>query len=153
YLANLGGYPFYTKGEPREAVTVLNIVHGGGVILPMRAGVEIPSKPLLMHWVAAVFSIIAGRVTELSVRLASALFAVGGMLVCYLYTRRLFDDSIALLAAMMLGTTFQYLQAGTGARVDMTLSFFTEIAFFEFLAIAEGLTSRRMLLFSALAFA
>src|SRR5712692_3383475 len=34
----LGGYPFYTKGEPREAVTVLNIVSGGGVILPRRAG-------------------------------------------------------------------------------------------------------------------
>src|SRR5262249_4965414 len=99
------------------------------------------------------FSIVSGRVTELSVRLPSALFAIGGMLVCYLYTRRLFDDSVALLAAVMLGTTFQYLQAGTGARVDMTLSFFSEIAFFEFLAIAEGLPSRRMLWFTALAFA
>src|ERR1700758_1754297 len=47
YMVNLGGYPLYTKGEPREAVTVYNIVHGGGVILPQRAGVEIPSKPLL----------------------------------------------------------------------------------------------------------
>ncbi|MGH7781692.1 MAG: hypothetical protein ACREQR_17900, partial [Candidatus Binataceae bacterium] len=44
YLVNLGGYPLYTKGEPREAVTVFDIVHGGGVILPQRAGVEIPSK-------------------------------------------------------------------------------------------------------------
>src|SRR5579864_6129098 len=39
YLVNLGGYPLYTKGEPREAVTVFDIVHGGGVILPMRASV------------------------------------------------------------------------------------------------------------------
>src|SRR5579872_6144494 len=62
FIVNLGGAPLYTKGEPREAVTVFDIVHGGGVILPMRAGVEIPSKPLLMHWLAAIVSLIAGGV-------------------------------------------------------------------------------------------
>src|SRR5258708_23398449 len=46
YLVNLGGYPLYTKGEPREAVTVFAIVHGGGLILPQHAGIGIPSKPL-----------------------------------------------------------------------------------------------------------
>jgi hypothetical protein len=57
FIVNLGGYPMYSKGEPREAVTVFDIVHGGGIILPMRAGVEIPSEPLLMHWIAALVSI------------------------------------------------------------------------------------------------
>ncbi|MGH7836941.1 MAG: hypothetical protein ACREQC_03850, partial [Candidatus Binataceae bacterium] len=38
FLLNLGGYPLYTKGEPREAVTVFNMLHGGGFILPLRAG-------------------------------------------------------------------------------------------------------------------
>src|ERR1700689_3107257 len=56
FILNLGTAPLYTKGEPREAVTVFDIVHGGGVILPLRAGVEIPSKPLLMHWLAALVS-------------------------------------------------------------------------------------------------
>jgi 4-amino-4-deoxy-L-arabinose transferase-like glycosyltransferase len=153
FLVNLGGYPLYTKGEPREAVTVYDMLHGGGIILPMRAGVEIPSKPLLMHWCAALLSLAAGGVTELTVRLPSALFAIAGILVCYLYVRRLFDDPTALIAALMLGTTFQYLQAGTGARVDMTLTFFLEIAFFEFIMIAERLTARRMLLYFAIALA
>src|ERR1700674_1094144 len=81
YLVNLGGYPFYTKGEPREAVTVFAIVHGGGVILPQRAGIEIPSKPLLMHWLAALISLVAGGVDEFSVRLPSAAFAIAGMMV------------------------------------------------------------------------
>ena len=153
YLVNLGGYPFYTKGEPREAVTVFAIVHGGGVILPQRAGIEIPSKPLLMHWLAALISLIAGSVDEFSVRLPSAAFAIAGVIVCYNYVRRLFDEVIALLAALILATTFQYLQAATGARVDMTLTFFMEVAFFEFIAIAEGLTRRRMLLYFAIALA
>jgi len=153
YLVNLGGYPFYTKGEPREAVTVFAIVHGGGVILPQRAGIEIPSKPLLMHWLAALVSLIAGSVDEFSVRLPSAAFAIAGVIVCYNYVRRLFDEVVALIAALILATTFQYLQAATGARVDMTLTFFMEVAFFEFIAMAEGLTRRRMLLYVAIAFA
>lgn len=153
YLVNLGGYPLYTKGEPREAVTVFDIVHGGGIILPMRAGVEIPSKPLLMHWIAAIFSLAAGAVTAFTVRLPSALFAVAGILACYGYVRRLYDSTIALLAALILGTTVQYLQAGTGSRVDMTLTFFLTLAFFEFIMIAEGLTRRRMTLYLAIAFA
>jgi 4-amino-4-deoxy-L-arabinose transferase-like glycosyltransferase len=153
YLLNLGGYPLYTKGEPREAVTVFDIVHGGGVILPMRAGVEIPSKPLLMHWLAAIVSLIAGGVSEWTVRLPSALCAIGGMLACYLYVRRLFDQRAGLVAALILGTTFQYVQAGTGARVDMTLTFFLELAFFEFLMIAEDLSQRVTLLYLAIAMA
>ena len=104
YLVNLGGYPLYTKGEPREAVTVFDIVHGGGVILPQRAGVEIPSKPLLMHWMAALVSIVAGGVNEFSVRLPSAGLAIAGVIVCYFYVRRLFDDVTALFAALILAT-------------------------------------------------
>ncbi len=153
YLVNLGGYPLYTKGEPREAVTVFDIVHGGGVILPQRAGVEIPSKPLLMHWMAALVSLLSGGVNEFSVRLPSAGLAIAGVIVCYFYVRRLFDDVTALIAALILATTFQYLQAATGARVDMTLTFFMEVAFFEFILMAEGLTHRRMLLYVAIALA
>jgi 4-amino-4-deoxy-L-arabinose transferase-like glycosyltransferase len=153
YLVNLGGYPLYTKGEPREAVTVFDIVHGGGVILPQRAGVEIPSKPLLMHWIAAIVSLVVGGVSEFSVRLPSAGLAIAGAIVCYFYVRRLFDNVTALIAALVLATTFQYLQAGTGARVDMTLTFFMEVAFFEFIFMAEGLTQRRMLLYAAIALA
>lgn len=151
FIANLGGYPLYTKGEPREAVIVLNMIQGGGVILPMRAGVEIPSKPPFMHWMAAALSVLCGRVNEWTVRLPSASLALLGVIVCYLYVRRLFDNRAALLSAIMLATTLQYLQAGSGARVDMTLTFFMQIAFFEFVMIAEGLTTRRYLLYLALA--
>ena len=153
FIVNLGGAPLYTKGEPREAVTVFDIVHGGGVILPMRAGVEIPSKPLLMHWLAAIASVIAGGVSAWTVRLPSALGAIAGMVATYLYVRKLFEARAALIAAIMLGTTFQYMQAGTGSRVDMTLTFFMTVAFFEFLVIAEGLGKRTTLLYLAIALA
>src|SRR5690242_11029030 len=150
FLVNLGGYPLYTKGESREAVTVFDIVHGGGIILPMRAGVEVPSKPLMMHWLAALASLAAGQVDEMTVRLPSALCGILGLLTCYCYVRRFFDDHSALISALILGTSCQYLQAG-GARVDMTLTFFLEVAFFHFLAIAEGLSKRTTPLYLAIA--
>ncbi|MGH7986739.1 MAG: ArnT family glycosyltransferase, partial [Candidatus Binataceae bacterium] len=151
FIVNLGGYPLYTKGEPREAVTVYDIVHGGGVILPMRAGVEIPSKPLMMHWLAAIVSVLGRTVNPWTVRLPSGLLAIGAMLLCYFYVRRLFEARAALFTALILGTTFQFMQAGTGARVDMTLTFFMEIAFFEFLMIAEQLSTRTTLMYVAIA--
>ncbi len=150
FLTNLGGYPLYTKGETREAVTVLDIVRGGGVILPMRAGVEVPSKPLMMHWLAALASLVAGQVNEWTVRLPSAVCAILALAICYWYVRRLFDERSALIAALVLGTSFQYLQAG-GARVDMTLTFFLEVALFHFLAIAEGLSQRTTPLYLSIA--
>ncbi len=153
YLVNLGGYPLYTKGEPREAVTVFDIVHGGGVILPQRAGVELPSKPLMMHWLAALISLALGGVSEFSVRLPSAALAIAGVIACFMYVRRLFDEVSGLLAALIMATTFQYLQSATGARVDMTLAFFMEVAFFEFILLAEGLTQRWIPLYVAIALA
>jgi 4-amino-4-deoxy-L-arabinose transferase-like glycosyltransferase len=150
FIVNLGGYPLYTKGETREAVTVFDIAHGGGIILPMRAGVEVPSKPLMMHWLAALVSLAAGQVNEWTVRLPSAVFAILGLIICYCYVRRFFDEHSALIAAVLLGTSCQYLQAG-GARVDMMLTFFLEVALFHFLAIAEGLTKRSAPLYLAIA--
>jgi 4-amino-4-deoxy-L-arabinose transferase-like glycosyltransferase len=156
FLVNLGGYPLYTKGEPREAVVVLDMFKGHSLssfLLPMRAGVEIPSKPLLMHWLIAALSLITGGVGEWTVRLPSAILAIAGVLCSYLYVRKLFNERAALFSALILATNFQYLQAAGGARVDMTLTFFMEVGFFEFLMIAEGLTSRRLLLYVALALA
>ncbi len=149
-IVNLGAYPIYTKGEPREAIRILDIVRGGGWILPTQAGIGLPWKPPALYWLGALISLAAGAVNEWTVRLPSGLLAVGGMLCCYAYVRRLFDDRGALAAALILATTFQYGQSATAARVDMTLTFFMAIAFFEFIAIAEGLTRRRMLLYAAL---
>jgi len=156
FFVNLGGYPLYTKGEPREAVTVLDMLKGHSLVsflLPMRAGVEIPSKPLLMHWLIASLALISGGLGEWTIRLPSAILATLGVLCCYLYVRRLFSAATGLFAALILATNFQYLQAAGGARVDMTLTFFMEVAFFEFLMIAEDLTARRLPLYFALALA
>lgn len=151
FFVNLGGYPLYTKGEAREAVTVLAMVRGAGVILPMRAGIEVPSKPPMMHWLAAAISKAAGDVSELNVRLPSAVLGTGAVLLCYAYIGRLIAAQAGLCAAILLASSVQFIQAATGARVDMTLTFFMELAFFEFLALAQGASTRWWLFYGAMA--
>ncbi len=148
------GHPMYTFGEPREGVTVIDVVNGRGFILPQDPLVEMPFKPPMMRWLATLFTEIAGGkagISELTIRMPSATLGIGAMIVCYAYGAALFEPIVGLGGALMLGTSLQFLQAATNARVDMTLTFFLEVAFFEFLLMAEGLTSRWPLLYLALA--
>jgi 4-amino-4-deoxy-L-arabinose transferase-like glycosyltransferase len=147
-------HPMFTFGEPREGVTAIDVVNGHGFIVPRDPLVEMPFKPPMMRWLATLFAELAGGpkgLTELTMRLPSATLGIGGMLVCYAYGAALFEPIVGLMAALMLGTSLQYLQAATNARVDMTFTFFLEVAFFEFLLMAEGLTSRWLLLYLAAA--
>src|ERR1044071_6720919 len=45
--------PIWQHGEAREGLVVWGIVHNNEWILPFRNG-ELPSKPPLFHWLAAV---------------------------------------------------------------------------------------------------
>jgi 4-amino-4-deoxy-L-arabinose transferase-like glycosyltransferase len=153
YFIDLG-HPMYTFGEPREGVTVIDVLSGHGLILPRDPIVEMPFKPPMMRWLASLSAELAGGLkglTETTMRLPSATLGIGGMLVCYAYGAALFEPIVGLLAALMLGTSLQYLQAATIARVDMTFTFFLEVALFEFLFMAEGLTSRWLLFYLAVA--
>ena len=61
FFWGLGAVPFYTRGEPREAVVVWEICSTGEWILPLRNGTEIPSKPPLFHWLGALLAKALGR--------------------------------------------------------------------------------------------
>jgi hypothetical protein len=45
YLTGIAEIPFYTKGEPREALVVWEMSHGASHVLPLRNGTELPSEP------------------------------------------------------------------------------------------------------------
>lgn len=122
YLWGLGDVPFYTKGEPREATVVWEIYTTGEWILPLRNGQIIPSKPPLFHWLGAVLSLAWGGVSELTVRLPSALLAILGVLLTYTAGAALWSVEAGFIAALILGTSFEWLRAATTARVDMTLT-------------------------------
>ena len=71
-LWGLGLTPFHTRGEPREAVVVQDLVAHNRWILPRRNAVELPRKPPLFYWLAGAAARARGAVDEASVRLPSA---------------------------------------------------------------------------------
>jgi len=121
-LFGVAGLPFYTKGEPREAVVVWEMAHDGGLVLPMRNGDEVPSKPPLFHWLGLASSAVLGEVSELSVRLPSALLAIATTLAIYAFAASVSRIRCGWLAAIALAFSFEWLRAARTARVDMTFS-------------------------------
>ena len=124
YLTGLGDVPFYTKGEPREGLVVWEMTHGGGHVLPLRNGNEIPSKPPFFHWLALLVAYARGSVDELGMRLPSAILAVSAVVATYLFGATTGRIRSGWLAAVALMFSFEWLRAARVARVDMTLTFF-----------------------------
>ena len=133
YMWGLGDVPFYTKGQPREASVVWEIYTNGEWILPLRNGHLIPSKPPLFHWLAALCSFALGELSELTIRLPSAVLAIVGVLLTYYAGSVLWGIEAGLVAGLIVATSFEWLRAATAARVDMTLTACMVMAFVFFL--------------------
>jgi len=129
YFWGLGRTPFYTKGEPREAVEVWEEVHNGEWVLPMRNGHDLPSKPPMFHWLAGGSSLLFGQVDEFAVRFPSAVLATLSVLLVFWLGLKKWGTSAGVFAAFMLATNFEWMRAATTARVDMTLTAFLIAAF------------------------
>jgi 4-amino-4-deoxy-L-arabinose transferase-like glycosyltransferase len=132
YFWSIKDVPFYTKGEPREATVVWEIVHTNEWILPLRNGHIIPSKPPLFHWLGALCALVAGEVSEFTVRFPSAALALLGVLLTYSAGTMLWGVEAGLIAGLILGTSFEWVRAATTARVDMTLTVCMVMAFLFF---------------------
>lgn len=129
YFWGLGRLPFYTKGEPREAVQVWEEVQSGDWILPLRNGHDLPSKPPLFHWLAGAASLVFGQVDEFSVRFPSAALATLSVLLVFWLGAEKWGTRAGTYAGFMLATNFEWIRAATTARVDMTLTAFLIAAF------------------------
>ena len=107
-LSSQDDAPFYDKQEAREALVVWEIIHSGNWILPLRNGAEIPSKPPLYHWLAALTAKSMNRLDEFTVRFPSALLGTLGVLLTYLTGAILWGRSAGLIAALILFTSVEW---------------------------------------------
>jgi 4-amino-4-deoxy-L-arabinose transferase-like glycosyltransferase len=138
YFPYLGSIPFFDKGEPREALAVQDIVLRGEWLVPLKRATDIPSKPPLFHWSAALVTQLADSFTEATIRFPSALYATLGVLLIYWLGRQIFDARIALLGSAILATMIIYQDQALSARVDMTLCFFVTLTLVLFYSLYRG---------------
>ncbi len=135
HLCGLGRAPFHTRGEPREAVVIQDLVQHGRWLLPRRNAVEVPRKPPLYYWLGGIAAHALGRVDELTARLPSAGLSGAAALLVTLVTALCVAPRAGALAGLTLLTSFEWLRAATTARVDMTLAFGLTVVFCSLLAI------------------
>ena len=126
----LGLTDFNSKGEPREAVVAYTMLEHGNWILPINNGGDIPYKPPFFHWCIALCSWFTGHVSEYTSRLPSAIALIALTIGTYkffshkLFTYNTRNCNRALLASVLLLTSFEVHRAGGNCRVDMVLTFF-----------------------------
>src|SRR5215472_9244414 len=128
-LYGLSFTPFYTNAEPREAVVVQDIVQRGSLILPRRDGVKLAPKPPLFYWLGAIAARARGGVDEASVRLPSAALSGAACLLVAGVAASLWGAIAGAITGLTLLTSFEWLRAATGARVDMSLAFGLTLVF------------------------
>src|SRR5262245_27178710 len=148
YLPYLGNTPLFDKGEPREALAVQDIVKRGEWLFPLKRASAIPSKPPLFHWSAALAYQFTGELSESTIRFPSALYATLGVLLVYLFGRKMIGPEVALLAAAILATTTVYFNQALSARVDMTLAFFVTASLLLFYSLYGGWLSHPLWYFA-----
>ena len=124
----LGIYPSI-RSEARWFEVVREMLMTGDWLHPRINGQAYFDKPLVSYWFAAVVSKLAGgRVTELSARLPSALFALAGLACIISVARKFYSERTAYLAGWLLLSTYSFIVWGRLAEADMEQTVFIVMA-------------------------
>lgn len=127
----IGLTDFNTKGEPREAIVAFTMLDTNNWILPQNNGDEFAYKPPMFHWFVAATSVVIGGVNEFSARFPSALAGVVLAVMTFCFFARRKNQQTALLASVIMLTTFEVHRAATNCRVDMMLTLFIVLALYQ----------------------
>lgn len=128
----LGSAPLINPDEGRYAEVPREMVASGDWVTPRLNGVPYFEKPPLIYWAVAACERFLGP-SEWSVRLAPALFAVGGILLSYAAARRLYGREAGFWASVILGTSLLYLALGHLVGLDMAVSVLMSATLFCFI--------------------
>ena len=100
----------------------------GQYILPHLNAEIYPDKPPLLFWLIALASQPFGDVTDLCRPPAICACNPRGILLVYLFARKLYDPLTALLASLILFTARKSFSVGLSVHFDPLLTFWTTLA-------------------------
>jgi hypothetical protein len=112
--------PIWHHGEAREALVVRGIVQNQEWILPLR-NTELPSKPPLFHWLAALPAFVSG-LNDFTARLPSIIGAEAMAIATFLLGRAAGGRKVGWLSVGALLGMAGFWNSATVARVDMVFS-------------------------------
>ena len=124
FFLNLGGRDLWAPDEGQYAQISQEMIETGEWVIPHLNGTPSAQKPPFFNWAVSVLSLPAGRVTELTARLPSAIMGMVGVLAVYWLGRGLFGRRTGLLSALIMATSPIYFHQARWVQVDMVYSTF-----------------------------
>jgi len=124
----------WTPDEPRDAAISLEMGRTGNIIIPHLAGKPFVEKPPMYFAVAGLFSKTLGGTfgNTGAIRLSTAAWGIGTLLMTFLLARRLMNRDGAILATAILATMTGFILNMHWIRVDAALVFFVAAAVWAF---------------------
>jgi 4-amino-4-deoxy-L-arabinose transferase-like glycosyltransferase len=114
--------PFFSRGEPREALVAQSMLATGNWISPPAYDGAVPSKPPLTHWLMAIASLPGGEVTEATSRLPAALAFIIFTAAFTAFVTKRTSVEFGSTAALILLTSSEWFRAALSCRVDTVLA-------------------------------
>jgi len=150
----LGSRPLSVPDEGRYVEIPREMAVTGDWLTPRLNGVKYFEKPPLVYWVEAALIRLFG-LSEWSVRLGPALFALFGCIIVYYAGAKLFGQRAGILSAVVLATSMLYYALSRLVILDMPVSVLLTASLLSFLLGTRepaGLR-RRALMYGFYAFA
>lgn len=106
--------------ESNYVLTAKEMIASGDYFSPRIYGHYWYDKPILFYWeLIAAFQVMG--INDFAARFFPALFASAGVFMTYFFGRRLYNQKIGFIAALILGTSLEYWYLGHAIITDMTL--------------------------------
>lgn len=130
FLTSFLGYMFFNQAIPitdpvesNYALTAKEMVLTGDWVSPRIYGNVWFDKPIFFYWLTALSFQLFGF-SEWAARLAPALFAAVGVVLLYWFTSKTTTRRSALLATVIMGTSFEYILLAKLVITDMVFFVF-----------------------------
>ncbi len=143
FLFNLGGRDLWEPDETRYAVIAREMRETGSWVLPHLNGEIYAEKPPLFFWLVNLSTFFLGENSELANRLPSALAGLITLLVTFLFGEKLFHARVGFLSAMVLATSFLFLQLSRWMMLDSLVTLFFLLTLYYFHLGVEREEGRR----------
>jgi 4-amino-4-deoxy-L-arabinose transferase-like glycosyltransferase len=138
FFFHLGSYGLWEPDEARYAEIGREMLASGNLLVPHLNYVAYIEKPPLLYWIEAAWMAVLG-VNEYAARLTPALAALGGVMMTWIFARRVMGSARAFLAGAILATSALYAVMAQVLTVDMLLCATMTVALFAmFLHWSEG---------------
>ncbi len=121
-LIGLGNRDLWDPDEPRYAQVAREMVEDGDWFVMHINGKLYPDKPPLYFWAQGLLSKITGGVDEFTARFPAAISGIAVVAVTMILAARMFGKSAALLAGLILGTSYTIVMQSRYVHMDMPLT-------------------------------